>query len=244
MSLVGASSKIVNYLHPLTKLEKRRRKCLISSFPTTLLPLISQPIWGADTRLSDIEFLVLDFETTGLDPMRDNILSMGWVVVRYGKIRMDSACRVDVFSEEMVKPETVVINHIVPEMLAHGEHLDLAMSQLLVNLKGRVLVAHEAAIERGFIHQYCRRVYGLPSLPLVWLDTLKIEKSLMKFSHGNLNADCRLSAARARYGLPSYPGHDALIDSVAAGELFLAQIVSVFGVAEAHLGPMFRRSLS
>ena len=232
----------MSYFDPLLKLERQRKKSLKSDFPQPLLPLLQRPIWDKTTRLWNIEFLVLDFETTGLKVTRDDILSMGWVVVKNGQIQLDSAHKIDVVTERCIKPEAAVINHIVSDSRVHAVPIQQAMQRLLTFMKGRVLVAHSAAIEKGFFYQYCQRSYNITSIALVWLDTMRIEKSLLHSKTKHSQSDFQLSAIRSRYGLPDYPGHDALIDAVATAELFLAQVKTVFGSMVPYLGPMVERS--
>jgi DNA polymerase-3 subunit epsilon len=44
-----------------------------------------------------------------------------------------------------------------------------------------------------------------------------------------------LRAAGARAGLPAYASHDALVDAIAAAELFLAQMEELAGAGPAPL---------
>ena len=232
----------MHFFHPLAVLERQRKRCLKSSVPQQLLPLLQQPEWKRSTRLLDVEFLVLDFETTGLDNSSDHILSMGWVIVRNGKIQLDSACRIDVIADRRIKPEAAVVNHIVSENRREAISIRAAMQQLITAMTGRVILAHCAPIERGFFYRYCQREFNVNFVTLLWLDTMQIEKSLLHGIRGQWTDDLQLTAVRARYGLPTYPSHDALVDALATAELFLVQIKQVFGSLEPCLGPMAERS--
>ena len=104
-----------------------------------------------------------------------------------------------------------------------------------MSLAGKVMVAHYARIETGFLYAACRQLYGMaPVMPVV--DTLLIEHERHVRSHlATQRGALRLAAARERYGLPRYPAHDALTDAIAAGELFLAQIAHRAGAAVPRL---------
>ena len=86
------------------------------------------------------------------------------------------------------------------------------------------MLAHHAAIEYYFLDQACRKVYGYPFIGPV-VDTLALEvRSFRNRDAAPKSGELRLANARTRYGLPRYRAHNALIDGIAAGELFLAQV--------------------
>ncbi|MCW8976917.1 MAG: exonuclease domain-containing protein, partial [Sedimenticola sp.] len=102
--------------------------------------------------------------------------------------------------------------------------LEEVLPIVLNALKGKALLAHHAAIEYEFLNNACMNIYGFPFLcPVV--DTLALEVRQFRMQDKAIRSgDLRLAKARARYGLPRYPAHNALTDALAAGELFLAQV--------------------
>jgi len=93
----------------------------------------------------------------------------------------------------------------------------------LMALSGRVLLAHHAPIELGFLNAACERIYGYPLLTRA-VDTLELEKRNRQQRNQPLDGGVlRLAKARETYNLPRYRAHNALVDAVASGELFLAQ---------------------
>ena len=53
--------------------------------------LLRQPLQPPTTSFRDAEIVSLDIETTGLDPASAEMLSVGWVIVRNGKVDLSSA---------------------------------------------------------------------------------------------------------------------------------------------------------
>lgn len=199
----------------------RERYLRRPALPEALRTLLAAPLPSDSTPLCGLSLLSLDVETSGLDPKRDQLLSIGSVVLAQGQIRLDGASHLFVQSDALDR-RSAVIHHILPEMLQNGVSLDDAMMQLFSQLTGRVALAHGSTVERRFIDHYLADRFGLPPLPQLWLDTLHIEKRYARLQ-GFEQPDLRLAAVRDAQGLPAYPAHIALTDAVACAELLLVQ---------------------
>lgn len=221
--------KIPKLTHPLQKLEQVRRDIVIQQdWPDSLRHLLSYPLPKPNSAINGFHFLALDFETTGIEAEDNSILSIGCVNVFESKIEIDSAEHTYLNTSCGIKPESAIINHIVPEMLLEGNELDLAMERLFEKMRGKAILVHGAMIEKSFVDFYVHSRFGLKTLPILWIDTLKIEKHLA-FRQNPEFCQLQLSDVRKKYHLPAYPSHNALIDSISCAELFLAQMVNIFG---------------
>ncbi|MDV7103841.1 3'-5' exonuclease [Vibrio sp. TH_r3] len=234
----------INYFHPLRKLQRQR----IISYKQRQLPEflklnLADEYPDLEDEANGLEFICLDLETTGLDPANDQILSIGWVVIRNLKIDISTRVELLVKSDAEVNAKTAVINHITPEMLSNGVTVDEALLAFFKQSRGRVIVAHGCVVEQNFIDHYFKHRYKLKPLPLLWLDTLMIEKHLSKIVDKSAATDLRLSTSRARYGLPEYNAHGALIDSLATAELLLAQLKKVYKDGKTCFGRLYRIGL-
>lgn len=234
--------RLFHSFHPLEQLEKQRVAALSKGVvPDVLRPLFESPVPSAETPFDVLDLVVLDFETSGLDPEQDRILSVGMVEIRQQILSLSTGQHDYLLEAGAVKAETAVINHIVPETLAHGLTQQACVEKMVANLAGKVVVAHGAGIEQRFI----ARLFQLPqevTLPLVWLDTLMLEKSLA-VNMGKVNPDLSLCHVRAEKGLPPYLAHNALADAVATGELLLVLVREIFAGEQPVLGPLVLRSL-
>jgi DNA polymerase-3 subunit epsilon len=216
---------LVDYFHPLNKLKRDRTNYLNKhQVPDNIKALLVAPLPDLDDDLFTLDYISLDFETTGFEPETDCLLSVGYLPMIDQKLLLNKAVETLVNSVDKIKAETAVINHIVPEMLALGLPLAEVMDELLSVLVGKVIIVHGSMIEKSFLNQYIAEHYNLPPLPLLWVDTLKIEKSLSVHKSDIGSADFRLSSIRKRHGLPEYSSHGALVDALATGELYLALI--------------------
>ena len=68
-----------------------KRQRLLKQCPDgPLWDYLAQPYPEGRRRLNEVPLLALDLETTGLDPARDEIVSMGLVEMRHEAIRLNS----------------------------------------------------------------------------------------------------------------------------------------------------------
>jgi DNA polymerase-3 subunit epsilon len=209
-------------------LEAKRRKCLENNLPSVLKLNLNSPIPDKNTPFQMLSFLVIDFETTGFEAEDNDIISIGWVEISQMQINLATQKHYYINNSKRINHETAVINHIVPQMVSHGISLPEAINILLQSCQDKILVVHGKVIEKNFLDFYAQQSFGLPSLPLIWIDTLKIEQWRALAKGADIYQDNRLSTARERYNLPQYNAHNALIDSISAAELLLAQIAHIY----------------
>ncbi len=189
-----------------------------------------------DTPYTKAEFLAIDLEATGLNPDKDEILSIGYVPVINGVVRLAGAGYHLVRPTSPLPAETVVIHGLTDSQLAEAPTIDEVLPHVLRAMAGRIPVAHHARIEKHFLSRACRSLYNYP-LDVPYADTLLLEKRVMarKATEVVAQGQMRLGALRERYGLPRYRAHDALVDAIAAAEVFLAQAAQASGRKDARL---------
>ncbi len=179
---------------------------------------------SGNSDISSLQLLALDLETTGLDPRHDTILSAGWITLDAHHVFLASAEHHLVKAERAVNESSAVIHAITDDMTAQGEELCAVMSRLLSVLNGRVLLAHNASIERRFLDRACRHCFGGPFFSPT-IDTLQLAlRRLRRRDRHPRSGELRLAALREQYHLPRYKAHNALSDALATAELFLAQL--------------------
>ncbi|WP_299449921.1 exonuclease domain-containing protein [uncultured Serinicoccus sp.] len=210
---------------------------------TALADLAAASAVDPRTPLAQVQLLALDLETTGLDPRRHEVLSVGHVPVVHGRIVLARA------RHELVRPqgpvgESAVHHGLTDDRLAHRPDLALVLPGVLEALRTgdvegaedarpvrRVLLAHFAQIETAFLSAACRRLYGT-DVPLQVVDTLTLAQRMLRVPTPELaSGRLRLDACRRHYRLPRYRAHSALTDALACAELFLAQSAEL---AEQH----------
>jgi len=203
--------------------DRRRARQLAHTSEGPLRDYLALPFPDPSEPHTTLRLLAVDLETTGLEPARDHILSIGFVPVDGLRIVLSGARRLVVRSDTEVG-QSAAIHGLTDDAVAAGVPLADALAALLAALGGRFLLAHHATIEREFLSAACERVLGGP-LPCLSVDTLALEQRLLARGWGDEPppGSLRLSAARERHGLPRYRSHEALTDALACAELYLAQ---------------------
>lgn len=215
---------------PLSKLEAQRLKSLHSDIiPKQALPLFQHPLPHKKSRITDLTFVALDFETSGLNFAEDKILSIGSVEIKQQTVLLSTAQHYYISdNDEIIKPETAIINHIRPEILTLGLSEKNCLQQLIPYLAGKIIISHCATIEKNFL----KRALNLSSrqpLPLLFLDTMLLTKSMSEYwGKRETFCDLRLTEIRKQKGLPAYLAHNAVADAIATAELFLVLISDIF----------------
>jgi DNA polymerase III subunit epsilon len=184
---------------------------------------LSQPLPSPRRDYRETDFLAVDLETTGLDVRRDLILSVGYVCLHGKRIDLGSAHHRVVRIDRSIPEASAVIHQITDDQSARGLELETVLAELLDTLTGKVMIAHHAAIECGFLGNACRRLWGA-GLPVPVVDTQVLaRRTLERRQIPFKGSDLRLHALGDRYNLPRYGAHNALSDALTAAELFLAQ---------------------
>ncbi len=187
---------------------------------------LSTALPDVKTLVDEVEYLALDFETTGLSAQHEAILSVGFTVVRQQKIMIKDSGHFIIKVNRPISDESIVIHKITEEHAAQGQHIHNVLEVLLDKMAGRVLLVHYAAIEKNFLNSICQQLFGI-TLPLLIVDTLSIEHNYLQRTNQSISQNqLRLFNLRKQYGLPRYKAHNALEDAIATAELFLAQMQS------------------
>jgi DNA polymerase-3 subunit epsilon len=207
-----------------SKLEQQRQKLLpIVPWSSSLSRYLETPLPNPKHSIDKLDLIALDFETSGLDNKHDKILSIGTIALGASNIQVSSVREIIVNHAQFVQPSSAVVNELTPKHLQAGIPIDAAMDNLFNLIRGKVVVAHGAQIEKRFIDTYVYSRYQLSSLPCFYLDTIDIEKRFSFKGKKKLHTSYNLTQLRDDYGLPRYSEHSAGIDALSCAELFLLQ---------------------
>ena len=196
----------------------------------------AQGVPSGDTPLQNVPMAALDVETTGLDPLQDEIVSIGVVPMTVTHIQASASRYWVVRPTVELTSESITIHAITHSQIEAAPDLDAILDELLQALAGRIVVVHCRDIERGFLHAALKARIG-EGIEFPVIDTMELEARLHRRPPSLLArllgkptkaASIRLDASRARYRLPRYRAHHALTDALATAELLQAQVAHRF----------------
>tara|TARA_B100002049_G_scaffold214452_1_gene179305 strand:+ start:5406 stop:6113 length:708 start_codon:yes stop_codon:yes gene_type:complete len=180
--------------------------------------------------ISEVPLVALDFETTGLNFDKDDIVSVGLVPFNVRRIFCKHSQHWVVQPRQKLAEESIVIHGITHSEVSEAPDFTSIMEPLLDALQGKLIVVHFAPIERHFLFQALKARLG-EGLEFAVIDTLELERIALKAKQGLLGrllntklGSVRLADSRSRYSLPVYQNHNALNDAIATAELLQAQI--------------------
>lgn len=172
------------------------------------------------TRLADSLYLVMDTETTGIDPATCRVVEFAWVLtdlkdpLASGSTLVNPGCH--------IPPEASAVHHLVDADVAGAPTLDAVLADLPLQLRGydvAAFVAHNAKFDSAFLPSLIQRP---------WLCTYRMARRLLSdfpaFGNQYLRYALGLSVPEAQ-GLAA---HRALADAfVTAATLrhFLSLVV-------------------
>jgi DNA polymerase-3 subunit epsilon len=174
--------------------------------------------WFRRTPLADARWIVIDCETSGLDPKHDRLLSVGAVSVRGRRIALAEAYGAVLAQAQPSAPENIVIHGIGGEAQRAGRMAREVLRELSEFAADSVPVAFHAPFDAEILKRACKSA-GAPALPRRWLDLAQLAPAL--FADGQ-PARGDLDDWLARFGIAPQARHDALGDAFAAAQLLLA----------------------
>jgi DNA polymerase III epsilon subunit family exonuclease len=176
-----------------------------------------------DSSIDEVDFSILDVETTGLFPdSGDRVVEVGVVKVRGGAI-------VDSFNslinpERPISPGAFYVNRISPQMVTDAPKFFEIAPQLLEFLDSSVLAAYNSPFDMSFIETEFR-LAGVRLPEFVVIDVLKLARTLLpgikSYKQGNVAAALSINTNTL---------HRALEDVIITSQIFS----TISGILKTH----------
>ena len=197
------------------------------------------------TPIKDVPLLAMDFETTGLNPQTDGIVSIGIVPMMLDRIKCAQSQHWIIKPNARLKSTSIVIHGITHSDIASAPRLDDIMADLLEAMAGHIMVVHHRGIERSFLNEALKFLID-EGIEFPVIDTMELEarlhrkpRTLWEVMTNKLRVSIRLADNRTRYHLPFYRPHHALTDALSSAELLQAQIATHYS-ADTPVGELWK----
>lgn len=166
------------------------------------------------------EYVCLDCETTGLNPKKDEILSIGAVLIKENRIIMRKTFNVFVKPSKNVTAESIKIHQIRPVDLENAITPKEAILELLEFIGSRPIVGYYIKFDMAMISKYTKQIIG------VKVPNRMIEVSSMYFRTRHRHSeyefvDLKFDTIMKTLNIPELGKHDALNDAIMTAMMFL-----------------------
>ncbi|MFO1069264.1 MAG: 3'-5' exonuclease [Geminicoccaceae bacterium] len=186
-----------------------------------------------DRSLQALDFVVLDTETTGLDPAVDRVVQLAGVRVSGGHVHVDDMFESLVDPERPIPPLATEVHGITDPMVRGCPKIDAVLAEFAAFAGEAVLVAHHAAFDLAFLRRAGRRCGVRLRGPV--LDTMLLSAALTGVRHGH-----DLDEVARRHGIVVDGRHTARGDSLATARLFVHLVAQLEARGVRTLGDALR----
>lgn len=175
--------------------------------------------WFRRTPLAEANWVVLDCETSGLDPRRDRLLAVGALRVAGGRIDLAQGFSARVRAPAPSAPANILVHGIGGDAQLAAPLAEEVLPRFAGFVGDAVAVAYQAWFDREVLRRAMAGV-GLRA-PRRWLDLEPLALDLFP-RHTAASLDDWLGA----FGIEHAGRHDALLDALAAAELLLVLLAA------------------
>ena len=171
------------------------------------------------TALRDLTFVVFDSETTGLDPVSDEVVQLGAVRVVNGKIVQGEVFNTLVNPGRPIPPGSTAVHQVSDAMVLDAPRFDAVCRDFHRFCENAVIIAHNAPFDMAFLRRQSKGTAISFDHPI--LDTVHLSAVVFGGSaEHTLDALCE----RLKVEIPVEVRHTALGDALATAEALVAMI--------------------
>ncbi|MEO8051313.1 MAG: 3'-5' exonuclease [Acidobacteriota bacterium] len=174
-----------------------------------------------ETASDSIRFILLDSETTGLDPRKDRLITIGAVSVIAGEILLDDVF--DALLEVSYNSSAVTVHGVTRQESLSGVTEPEALEGFLAYLKDGVIVGHHIGHDVATLNAGCERHWGF-TLKNHSLDTMELALNLERdgaFPSSDAFSDFSLDGLCSLFGVIPHDRHTASGDAFMTAQVFL-----------------------
>ncbi len=166
------------------------------------------------------EYVCLDCETSGLNPKKDEILSIGAVHIKNNKILMRNTFNVFLKPSKLIDAESIKIHRIRPIDLENGLEPKVAIEELLNFIGSRPIVGYYIKFDVAIISKYTKEYIGI-KLPNETIEVSSMYYRTRKKTSEYEFIDLKFDTILKNLNIPALGKHDALNDSIMTSMMFL-----------------------
>lgn len=196
----------------------------------------------SSTPVCDLQFWVLDTETTGLDLRNDELLSLAAIPVE--NYRMPLVDSFECYFQQIKPPqmEGIPIHGIIPDASLEMQPPEDIFPAFLAKLQCRIIVGHHIRFDIEMLNKAIKRLTG-DTLKNKMLDTAELARRLPGFKKRPLHEGISLDELCVHYGLKRHDRHTAVGDSFLTARILCYQLKALESQGIDTLGNLLRKPL-
>ena len=166
------------------------------------------------------EYIVFDTETTGLDPKKDEILSIGAVKIKDNKILKSQTFEVFLQNSKEISSKSIKIHGIRPFDLKDAKTTKEGIVEFLNFVGSRPLVGYYLEFDVSMVNKYTKEMLGI-TLPnkMIEVSEIYFDKTISLIPQGNI--DLRFDTILKNCGIPNMGVHNAVNDAIMTAMIYL-----------------------
>ena len=166
------------------------------------------------------EYVCFDCETTGLDPKKDDIISIGAVIIKNNTIVASKKFVKFIKPKTKLQVEAIKVHHIRECDLQDAEDINKVIKEFLEFIGSRTLVGYFLEFDIAMINKYLKPTLGI-KLPNRALEVSAIyyDYKIERIPQGNI--DLRFNTIMNELKIPNLGKHDAYNDAIMTSMIFL-----------------------
>jgi DNA polymerase-3 subunit epsilon len=148
------------------------------------------------------DYVLVDIETTGFSPVKDNIIEIGAIKVKNNEIisEYNELIKID----KILSPFTTKLTGITDEMLQSGKNITEVLKEFVKFSENKIIIGHNVTFDLGFLNYNCRKYLNY-NLNNDYVDTMcmarKIVPNSINYKLGTLANLFNVSYEGAHRGL-------------------------------------------
>lgn len=186
------------------------------------------------TALLDLPCLVLDTETTGMDPEIDRMVAIGAVRLHGRRLFRTRTFDVLVRPGRRIPASASAVHRITDSMVASAPEVPEIWPGLVEALSGVAVIGHHVDFDLAMLRAAAVR-HGLP-----WREPLALDTARLAAALDPSELDLDLSEIARRHGIIPTGRHTALGDSLVTAELYLRLVPRLLDRGVVTLGDAVR----
>ena len=184
------------------------------------------PRTAGDTAIAHVRFVVVDVETSGLNPYRDRLLAIGAVGVDAMLLRFDDSFTAFMRQHTTSTDENILVHGIDGTTQISAPEASEGLAAFLVYAGKSPLIAYNADFDRAVIERALRATLAT-TLENPWIDLARLAPAVLGGTGSRT-----LDEWTRECGIENFRRHDALADATATAQLL--QVVLARAAASRH----------